>query len=74
MEKAITLTPLGKKKASDITDRGEAAAVVAALQEHGTSTFKELSDLTGMGNNRIKKVARELYKSGYIKVVEGTEE
>jgi len=74
VEKSLALTPLGEKQASSITNRGRSSSVVAALQEHGPSTVKEVSKITGISRHDIKKIAKELHKEGYVRVIQGTED
>ena len=75
MEKTVTLTAAGKRRASDITDRNPAMIVLSALSEQGPMTFPELAKRVKMNTNQVKDIARELWKQGCVQVAgEGTDD
>jgi len=74
MEKTLTLTAAGKRRAADITDRHPAMVILSTLSEQGPMTFPEISRRSKMNTNQVKDIARELWKQGLVKVAGEDEE
>ena len=66
---SITLTPVGRQKAEQLSLEGPKFDVIATLHEDGTQSIGEIASKTGMQANKVKEVCKSLARSGYVKFI-----
>lgn len=66
---SVSLTPIGKQKAEQLSLEGPKFDIIATLHEDGTMSIGEISSRTGMQANKVKEVCKSLARSGYVKFI-----
>ena len=64
----FVLTPLGKQKANSFGMDGVKFDVLCELAESGPSTIAEISNETGISDQKTKAIIKTLVRSGYARV------
>ncbi|MBA7498673.1 hypothetical protein ES704_01410 [subsurface metagenome] len=67
------LTATGKAKAEKFEAQGPTFEILAALEERGPSSVREISEETRIGYNKLKLIIPKLVKAGFIRPQTGEE-